>query len=228
VKILLNFLVALLLPFAALAQSPTVTIPSRVITIPAQVITIPAQTLSITTATTPPPIVTPPVVVPPPPVVTGTTWVYHNGVFSWAGAYNFVANVSYTDTAGAPRAGPYDVLVTPTSRWGAWQPYAFGATGSPFDTAGYKYLIYSVKPTVAGQIIATGFDANNDVADGKIVVVAGPAITKYGPVPQPGIWASYKVPLADFGFSNPLVLKFTVADGCCNAPYYVDDVGFTP
>jgi hypothetical protein len=82
---------------------------------------------------------------------------------------------------------------------------------------------------VANQIIGTGFDANNDVKDGDPLTVAGPGITKYGPVPVVGQWNSYKIPLADFAFNNPDVLKFSIADGTGNPTnlFYVDNVGFT-
>jgi hypothetical protein len=54
-------------------------------------------------------------------------------------------------------------------------------------------------------------------------------MTKYGPVPVVGKWGSYKIPIADFGFNNPLVLKFSIADGTGNPTnrFYVDNVGFT-
>lgn len=227
-------LLVLLALVCGTAAAQSVTIPAQVITLPVVapscvvIATLPAQTLcgpGLTVSNTPP-VVTPPVVVGPP--AAGVAWVYHNGVFNWPGAYNFNATVSYTDTAGKPPTGTYDIAVTPT-RWGAWQPAAFLATGSPFNTSGYKYLIYSVKPTAAGQVFATGFDANNDVADGVPLVIAGPGITKYGPVPVVGQWTSYTIPLADFGFTNPLVLKFTVADGSGSAAlFYVTDVGFKP
>lgn len=165
---------------------------------------------------------------PPPPPQTGVFWVYQNGKFNWPGDFSFEATIDYADTAGIPMHGLYDVAVHITSRWGAWQPFSFLPGGTPFDTTPYKYLIYSVKPTVAGQIIATGFDADNDVADGIPVVVAGPGITQYGPVPQPGVWNSYKIPLADFGLTNKSILKFTVADGSGSAAlFFVDDVGFS-
>lgn len=154
-------------------------------------------------------------------------WVYHDGQFNWAGDYSFDAQISYTDTAGVPISGAFDISVLIQSPFGGFQP--FTADGQ-FDTSPYKYLIYSMKPTMPNQIFATGFDANNDVPDGSPLVVAGgSAGTKYGPTPVVGQWASYKVPLADFGFNNPLVLKFTIADGTGDPTnlFYVDDVGFS-
>jgi hypothetical protein len=71
------------------------------------------------------------------------------------------------------------------------------------------------------------------VADGSIInivgVPGGPAVTKYGPTPVVGQWGSYKIPIADFALTNPLILKFSIADGTGNSTnlFYVDDVGFT-
>jgi hypothetical protein len=155
----------------------------------------------------------------------GVFWVYHNGVFNWTADFSFLASINYKDTATTALSGPYTIGVAVTGAYGAFQPYSVPG----FDTTPYKYLIFSVKPTVSNQVIGTGFDANNDVADGIPLTVAGPQMTKYGPAPVAGQWNSYKIPLADFGFNNPSVLKFTIADGTgINSNlYYVDNVGFT-
>jgi hypothetical protein len=156
-----------------------------------------------------------------------TFWVYRNGQFNWAGDFSFnTGPINYSDTTGQPIDGPADIAVPINGPWGGWQPFAQGAN---FNTTPYKYLTYTVKPTQANAIFATGFDANNDVTDGNSVVVAAPGLTKYGPEPQVGQWATYKIPLADFGFTNTSVLKFTIADGT-GVPtnlFYVNDVGFT-
>jgi hypothetical protein len=159
--------------------------------------------------------------------------VYHNGVMNWPGDYSWNASINYKSTAGSPLDGPYDVAVSIVSSYGGWQPFAFPSGGTPFNVTPYKYLIYSIKPTMPNQVYATGFDANNDVEDGNVInivgVPGGPPVTKYGPTPVVGQWASYKIPLADFNLTNPLILKFAIADGTGNPTnlYYVDDVGFT-
>jgi len=150
-------------------------------------------------------------------------------VFNWQGDYSWNASINYKDTAGGPVSGPFDIAVSITSRWGGFQPFA---TNNAFDTRPYKYLIYSLKPTVPNQIIGMGIDALNDVPDGNIlniVGVAGAPSTQYGPLPVVGKWATYKVPIADFNLTNPVILKFAIADGTGNNTnrYYVDDVGFT-
>lgn len=177
---------------------------------------------------TTPPVVTPPVVTPPvTPPAAGTFWVYQNGQFNWTSHFSFNGSPNLSDTSGKPVGGKADIAFTLATPFGGYQPYLTAG----FDTSRYKYLTYSIKPTVAGQIIATGFDANNDVKDGNAVVVAGPGITKYGPVPVVGQWATYKVPLADFALTNVDVLKFSIADGSgspAGSIIYVDSIGFSP
>lgn len=176
----------------------------------------------------PPPVVTPPVIIPPViPPAAGTFWVYQNGQFNWTNHFSFNGSPNLNDTSGKPVGGKADIAFTLATPFGGYQPYLTAG----FDTSKYKYLTYSIKPTVAGQVIATGFDANNDVKDGNAVVVAGPGFTKYGPVPVVGQWATYKVPLADFALTNPDVLKFSIADGSgspAGSVIYIDNVGFSP
>jgi hypothetical protein len=167
------------------------------------------------------------IVVPTAGSAANVFWVYHDGQFNWAGDYSFDAKISYTDTAGIPISGAFDISVLIQSSFGGFQPFT---SGGQFDTGPYKYLIYSLKPTMPNQIFATGFDANLDVTDGVALVTAGSSAgTKYGPTPVVGQWANYKIPLADFGFNNPLILKFTIADGTGDPTnlFYVDDVGFS-
>jgi hypothetical protein len=150
-------------------------------------------------------------------------WVYRNGRFNWQGDYSFQAQIDYRDTQGVSPGHRFDIAVKIVGKWGGFQPYA---PGSHFDVSRYKYLIYSLKPTAAGQVFATGFAAENDVADGKPVTVSGPP---YGPAPVAGQWGTYKIPLSEFALTNRLILKFTIADvtGLDANLFYVDDIGFT-
>lgn len=217
------FLLWILTPLLALAA--TVTIPSQTVTV---TVVIPSQTIPLPDSTTPPvttpPVTTPPVTTPP---AAGAFWIYHNGVFAWPGDYSFNATINYKDSVGGSPA----IGVAITGPWGGWQPFAFTSGGKAFDTRPYKYLQYCTQPTQAGEVHGTGFDADNDVADGTpIQIVAGSGTTKYGPVPQVGVWGCYKIPLADFHFGNPLILKFSVTDGTGNVPnkFYVREVAFSP
>ena len=150
-------------------------------------------------------------------------WVYRDGHFNWQGDYSFQAQIDYRDTQGVLPGHRFDIAVKIVGKWGGFQPFA---PGRQFDVSRYKYLIYSLKPTVADQVFATGFAAENDVADGKPVTVSGPP---YGPVPVAGKWGTYKIPLSEFALTNRMILKFTIADGTGRDSnvFYVDDVGFT-
>jgi len=161
------------------------------------------------------------------PPATGVFWIYYNGQFNWAGDYSFgTGPINYQDTAGKPLSGQFDISVPVVSPWGGYQPFA---QGGAFDTSPYKYLLYSIKPTKANAVFATGFAATGDVADGTPITTVSTSITKYGPAPVAGQWGSYKIPLADFGLTNKLILKFSIADGSGISPnqFYVDNVGFS-
>jgi hypothetical protein len=195
-----------------------------------------AGTYTLGSPVTPPitPPITPPVTPPVAPPVAGASWVFQNGVFVWGqeggGDYSFALNQSVKPNPNYAAPGGLTgglCVAVAVNQWGGWLPFYVTKN---FDTSPFKFLTYSIKPTIAGQIIATAWNAINDVPDGPSggLVVAAPGMTKYGPVPQPGVWGTYKIPLADFGLTNPVVQKFSVASG--NAVptnlFYVDAVGF--
>jgi hypothetical protein len=172
-------------------------------------------TVAAASGTTPPP-------PPPPPPVSGTSWVYYNGVFDWPGDYSFVASPNYADTSGAPLSGPHDVKVTLTGAWGGWLPYAKNWS---FNSSGYTKLTFALKPTVANQKWYVYF-----VKVGDIPVGISVDASKYGPAPVVGKWATYTVPLADLGVLGTTIYKFCIQDqtGLSNNTWYVDNVGFEP
>jgi hypothetical protein len=175
-----------------------------------------------TPATTQP---TPPAT-PPASTGKGGATIYQNGVFNWDGTWDFGATQNFQDTTGKPQGGVADVAVTVLTPWGGFLPYLLAG----FDLTPYKFLTFSAKPTVPNQIIASQFHSAADATDGISVSVAGPGITKYGPVPQPGIWANYKVPLADFQLTVQQILKVAFADGtgdALNTLMYFDNIQFT-
>ena len=115
----------------------------------------------------------------------GATYVvYANGVFNWPGDYSYAAKVNYRDTSGKPATGTYDLAVSLTGAWGAWQPYG---PNWDFDITPYKYLQFDLKPTADGQrwdcfALMVG-DKNIVDPSGNPVSVD---INKYGPAPQAG------------------------------------------
>ena len=149
-------------------------------------------------------------------------WVFHDGVMYWPGDYSYVVRVQYNDKEGAPASGRYDVKITLTGQWGGFQPFA---RNWDFDTRPYAYLTFALKPTIANQALKLYFEKVGDVPVGNPVDPL-----KYGPAPQPGVWATYKVPLADLGLSGIRVYKFAIQDqtGLASNVFYLNDVGFLP
>lgn len=157
--------------------------------------------------------------------------VYANGNFKWPGDYSYAAKVNYKDTAGKPETGTYDLSVSLTSAWGAWQP--FGPNWN-FDITPYKFLQFDLKPTADGQkwdcfALMVG-DKNIVDVSGKQVAVD---INQYGPAPQAGVWATYKIPLAAImthkGELLKAMYKFDIHDqtGSPSNVFYVNNVKFT-
>jgi hypothetical protein len=165
-------------------------------------------------------------------VPTGTTaWVYYNGVFNWGGDWSFAATPNYTDTSGVPIEGAYDIEVT-NQQWGGWQPYVnAGCQANPttecFATAGYNYIIFSAKPTVANQTFLVDFLSSGDTTDGVGVQTA--SYCSGGSNPAIGVWETCKIPLSAFKLTNPTILKFGLSDqtGLSSNHFYLDNVGFT-
>ena len=130
--------------------------------------------------------------------------VYANGKFYWTGDYSFGASVVYTDTTGKPSA-QYDVeFCTPSQ--GGWQPYAPNAT---YDVTPYHFMYIDLKPTVAGKTWDLQFVKIGDVPVGVTILIDGRGT--YGPAPQAGVWATYKIPLSALGVGPGLALMPTLA-----------------
>jgi hypothetical protein len=153
--------------------------------------------------------------------------IFHNGVFSWGGDYSWGVTIDYRDTAGIPLQGPYDVKVTGI---GGFQPFA---TNYDFDPTPYKYLVFSLKPTIANQQWQSGFYKVGDIATGVILNVLN-----YGPAPVVGQWTTYKIPLGAAGYqlaSGTHIYKFMIQDqtadiqgsGYTTNHWYVDGIYFT-
>jgi hypothetical protein len=159
-----------------------------------------------------------------------TTWVYYNGVFNWPGDWSWDATINYKDIAGAPVEGPYDIAVLITAgTTGGWQPYINSSCQQNislcFDTTPYKYLLFSLKPTVAGPLWAAHFESAGDTPDGSVANISSYALTAGCPALLQ--WCSYKIPLSAFALTDTTILKFSIQDQSGAALFYVDNVGFS-
>jgi hypothetical protein len=169
------------------------------------------------------PLIAQPPVIPPVVPPTGALWVYHDGVFHWGGDYSWGVTIDYKDPVGKP--GGTDIAVTGI---GGFQPYA---NNFDFDPAPYKFLTFSLKPTIPNQQWQSHFYAVGDIPMGAMVDVL-----KFGPVPQVGKWATYTIPLGAAGYQLPAqhVYKFMIQDqtadqGGNTKPnlWYVDEIYFS-
>ena len=165
------------------------------------------------------------------PAAGATFVVYADGAFNWPGDYSYSAKINYRDAAGKPPTGTYDLSVSLTGSWGAWQPY--GPSWN-FDLKPFNYLQFDLKPTIAKQqwncfALMVGDKNIVDTSGNQIAV----DINKYGPAPQPGVWATYKIPLAAImthqGVQLKAMYKFDIHDetGLATNVFYVDNVKFT-
>lgn len=131
-------------------------------------------------------------------------WVYHAGKFLWAGDYSAV-RLNYSDSAGAPEDGRYDVSVTASAAVtnGYAQPYS-GPPESPeyaAEIGAFKFMVLDLKPTVPNQIWVLNLISRlpqGDVYNKASVTLPG----RYGPEPVVGQWAHYRVPLTDLAIGT--------------------------
>jgi hypothetical protein len=130
------------------------------------------------------------------PQTTQSTFnVYANGTFNWQGDYSYSAVADYKDTSGAPEIGTYDIEVTVTSRGGGFQPYAGNMVPTyDLEAGSFGYLYMDLKPTINGQ--TWRLSAISRLPPGDVYPWAATSITDYGPAPQAGQWATYKIPLS--------------------------------
>jgi hypothetical protein len=157
-----------------------------------------------------------------------TYWVYRNGSFKWPGDWSWEAKIDYFDTSGAPVEGRFDIAATITGGTGGWQPYVsttcqFRSTDC-FDITPYKFMIFSLKPTVAGARWAVNILSAQDKPDGRVNDIS--TFAQSPECPTVGHWCSYKIPLSAFELKNSKVLKFSIQDESGPARFYLADVGF--
>ncbi|HWM70016.1 MAG TPA: hypothetical protein VNO35_25790 [Steroidobacteraceae bacterium] len=235
------------IPAQATVPAQTIAVP---VTIPAQTITIPTPTSSIALGSTAPAAAASATRAPavgahatteaagstaPAAAIAdaesaatpGTFWVYHGGKFRWGGDYSWGSGkVDYRGKD--PQSGERVIAIIGDE---GLQPYA---TGNDFNTAGYNYVVVSLKPTVEGQNWTTGAEMEGDKP-----IPGGPgdmqSVMPYGPNPaEVGEWNTYKIPLSVYGIKPGLhILKIgflqkqkPAPDGQVN--WYAKDIGFSP
>jgi hypothetical protein len=167
-----------------------------------------------------------------PPSDGSTAWVYYNGVFDWPGDWSANGAVpNYKDTSGDPLSGSYDIAVTtPAGAGGLWQPYINSAcqtnTSLCFNTAPYKHLIFSIKPTNPNSLFASNIHSSGDTPDG-IYLSDLSAYCSGGSNPPVNQWESCSIPLSAYGLTDPLIVKFEIQATSAETLFYIDNVGFT-
>jgi hypothetical protein len=135
-----------------------------------------------------------------------TFWVYHRGTFNWMGDFSYPGGgikIDYADKAGAPQLGPVDISVSSTAAHAGFQPYAGNKT-TVWDMEGgaFGYLSMDLKPTAEGQDWSLFIFSR--IPPGDSAPWSSATLSKYGPAPVAGQWATYKIPLSvlTIGFTN--------------------------
>jgi hypothetical protein len=191
--------------------------------------------------------VPPPPVVPPPPTLGAScnSTVVTAGKSTWTGNFNY-GGAQEIDSATAPDGSVAMKILATTpmgsdghAGGGGFQPFCQNPPNSllVFDTTPFKFLVFTLMPTRAGQTWVSGFEGSGDVT------IAGGGLTKpvesFGPAPLPNVWAIYKVPLGVGGYNLPAgtqALKFNLQDNMTwgsmpqNALgnfYYIKDIHFS-
>lgn len=142
---------------------------------------------------------------------------YLNGMPYYRGDFDFggmVVDPYYWDAS----INSYVVQCLSTTTGGGWQPYFPTTTTNGVDTSKFNYLVIVIKPDQANKQWLVSFMADNDVPDGTSATKPGVFFghggnAAYGPTaPVVGAYNTYKIPLSDFGLTNPLILKANLGD----------------
>jgi hypothetical protein len=133
-----------------------------------------------------------------PQQANATFWVYYNGVFNWDGDFSYPGgsiNINYADTTGAPESGRADIKVSFTVATAGFQPYA-GKTTTAWDMEGgsFGYISMDLKPTMAGQDWEIFIISR--LPPGDVFPWSHVMLSRYGPAPVVGKWATYRIPLS--------------------------------
>lgn len=153
--------------------------------------------------------------------------VYMGGIFYWQGDFNYGGGgCSYADTSGHPVNSPYDVMLYGGC---AWQPYS---PGSDYDLTGDTFMVFDLKPTIAGDSWVVYYEKVGDLSVNAQAVAPSDANGTYGPTPVVGKWATYKVPLENMnvgpGTDNVHIYKFCIKSQTNSSAntWYVNNVHY--
>lgn len=130
---------------------------------------------------------------------------------SGIGDLSFGGNFVYTDTTGAPVGGGTDILCTNTAGNGLVCGLQF-PTGTPAmwnygaEIGWANYFAFDFKPTVAAQQMDFAIFSRGPPGDVASRTNLGNFTNSglYGPIPQVGVWGSYKIPLSAHFFTTSL------------------------
>lgn len=179
-----------------------------------------------------PPVVVPPIVTPPvvdPPVVTpGVFWLYSDGRKYLAGDFtdnNTTVNYRNTVTGNQLHGHTESIKIAPknaTAPWPYFLPYF--ASDYKLPNPGYTKLLFSIKPTVTGQVWGIHMEKAGDVDPGLHIELA-----PYGPASVAGVWGSYVIPLKDLGtLGDPTLYKFVLQDHSATSKgWEMDSIGLS-
>jgi hypothetical protein len=136
--------------------------------------------------------------------------VANAGVFHWSKNFNY-GGIDETD--GVTFAGQRAIRFTASSKGGGgggWLP----VIDRFFNTTGYKYLQLTLAPTRPGQSwqLVQPELPQHGVNDTPVPGGATVNVEDYGPAPEVGVFATYKIPLSVIAPNGTMLWKFGVQD----------------
>lgn len=137
-------------------------------------------------------------------------WCYVDGtqycMFSGSDLSFGMSSVDFADTTLSPPTGSADIKCTITGVGAGFQPPTFspGTWTYGAEVGAFNYLNVTCKPINSSQAWNIACLSRGPPGDVFPHILLN--LLNYGPAPQAGVWATYKIPLADFGFG---VCNFT-------------------
>jgi hypothetical protein len=150
----------------------------------------------------------------------GVTWMYLNGAKTAAADFSGSTTNWFNATSAGYNGSKTDIKVS----GGCFIPVWAGNYQLP--NPGWSYFLIAMKPSSSNSV-GIHFEPRVNGTDADIYphINLADSSGKYGPAPQAGVWASYKIPLADLGVppGTPLYKAVMACDG---ATYELDAIGF--